>query len=234
MLIFRTKSIRQSFIFIIYFLLLSQYCFAQDSIINDVIKSKQSLVTIKGFKSSPSEHDDTGQYKMGSGVIISNNGIIVTNLHTIIDCNFINVKLHNDKIYSSEVLMTLPAFDISLIKIKASTPLIPIEFGDSNAISLGQDIINVSSSKLWQQTITGGIITGLGVSKQLDGQDIKGIEMIEVNLNLDEGDSGGPLLNKSGELIAMITAKDVTRSRKSYAIPSSKILLLYEYYQKSK
>ncbi|MBU0467994.1 MAG: S1C family serine protease [Candidatus Omnitrophica bacterium] len=227
----RTNIFLSIFAIITNIVILSNYCFAQDSIINDIIKSKKSFVTVKAFRQTLSNPKDTSQYKIGSGVIISNNGIVVTNLHTIIDCNIIKVKLHNNKIYYSEVLTTLPEFDISLIKIKAIESFTPIEFADSNSISLGQEIINVSSSKLWQQTITGGIITGLGVSKQLDGQDIKGIEIIEINLNLDEGDSGGPLLNKSGELIGMITAKDITRRRKSYAIPSNKILLLYKYYK---
>lgn len=221
---------------ILYLLLVTsqEYCLAQESIIDEVINSKRSFVTIQALRHSVETPQNSGQYKLGSGVIISADGIVATNLHTIIDCNLIKVKLHNDEIHFSQVLMTLPSFDIALMKIKAAKPFVPIEFSDSNSVQLGQDIINVSSSELWQQTITGGIITGIGVSKQLDGQDIKGVEMIEINLNLDKGDSGGPLLNRSGELIGLITAKDVTQRRKSYAIPSNKILQLYEHYSRSK
>ena len=153
----------------------------------------------------------------GAGIIIDPSGIIVTNTHIVINAPRILVGLSNGKTYEATVLFASEA-DFSFLKIDPPYKLRAISWADSSEAQVGEPIIALGNSELNNQSILGGQITSL-----LESMSNANIELFEVNLNLYQGDSGGPILDRQGRLLGLIMAKRISQDRKSYAIASNKI-----------
>ncbi len=192
---------------------------AQKSIVTVTARKKEKINTSREIATS---------YSQGAGVIIDPSGIIITNLHTIAYMSHIEVTLHNKKSLNAQIVHLMPQHDLALLKINPPFPLIPIKFADSNKIRLGESIINAGHSKWLKNTLSGGKIIGLGRNK-LDNH----LEILEINIDLYKGDSGGPVLDRHGRLLGIMTAKRNDRTNMSFAIPSNEIGKLYLNYLKS-
>ena len=177
---------------------------------------------------TPNNHLAHASYeRTGAGIIIDSSGIIVTNTHIIANAPHIYVGLSNGKVYEARVLYSSEA-DFSFIRINSPSPLQPIQWADSSQAQLGQEIIALGSSDYNQQSILGGEITSL-----LQSLSTGAVEMIEINLNLYQGDSGGPILDDEGRLLGLVMAKRKSQERKSYAIASNKIRQEYLNYKRN-
>ena len=234
-------------IYLVFFLLCSRNLLAQDSVIDTAIKARESIVTVKALKTdfyqspkaSAALDPATGRVilahkllsshalRTGTGVIVSSSGLIVTNLHTIINANKLSVILHDQTSAGAQILHLLPQHDLALLKINPPFGLQPVAFADSDTVKLGDAVTNIGNSELLKETISGGIVTGLGTGYHKVEESRQTVELIEVNINLYSGDSGGPLLDKQGRLIGMIVAKLRNKDKASFAIPSNKIKILY-------
>ncbi|MEI7998130.1 MAG: serine protease [Candidatus Omnitrophota bacterium] len=221
--------------FIIYFLLLStpSLSWAQEnSLIAQMQNIQSSLVEIKTTFSrtlrTPKGTGLASYERHGAGIIIDSSGIIVTNTHIIRNAPHIFVSLANGKTFKAKVILANEA-DFSFLKINTHLPLKPITWADSSLAQLGEPIIAIGgSSDLNHQSILGGKITSLIESKSSGN-----IELLELNVNLYEGDSGGPILNRQGHLLGLIMAKRKKEDRKSYAIASNKIRREYLKYKQN-
>ncbi len=189
------------------------------SAISRALQLQNSIVKIKALHLNK---DSSSPVNQGAGMILSEDGYIVTNLHIIFDANKIIVILEDNKKYSASVDQILPEHDLALLKIKPTSPLEKVPLANSNNVRLGDDIIHIGNSYLLDKTITGGKITGLG-RRDKSGNEI---ELIQTNLNLYKGDSGEPIFTPDGKLLGMIIAKNFKMNRKSFAIPSNKIIQL--------
>ena len=221
--------------------------FSQESLIETALKARQSIVTVKARttiahkspKASAAIDPQSGRMivaqrvraarfeQNGAGVIINPSGLIVTNLHIVRGAQKLGVRLFDNTSVGAKIVHLMPKHDLALIKIDPPYPLTPIEFVDSNTAQLGDQVINIGSSELLKETISGGRIIGLGTSTLSGDQNRKNVELIKVNMNLYKGDSGGPLLDKQGRFIGMIAAKLQHTDRAVFAIPSNKIKILY-------
>ncbi len=161
----------------------------------------------------------------GAGVIIDPSGIIVTNTHIILNAPHIFVGLANGKVLKATVLYASPA-DFSFLKVNAPSPLAAISWADSSQAQLGEVIVALGSSELNHQSILGGQITSL-----IENKSTGKIELLELNLDLHQGDSGGPILDQQGRLLGLIMGKQKSEDRKSYAIASNKIRREYLKYK---
>ncbi len=215
----------------------------EESLIQTVLDAKESFVTIKSVNTEigPSKasaaidprtrHLYVAQRapaanfeKTGAGVIIDANGIIATNLHVIAFAKKTAVVLHDNTVVGAKIIRYVPEDDLALLKIDPPYPLKAIAIADSDQIQLGEEVINVGNSKLLTHTISGGRITRIGTTGD---ENNKHVELIQVNMNLYKGDSGGPLLDKQGRLLGMIVAKYKSQDKATLAIPSNKIKKLY-------
>jgi S1-C subfamily serine protease len=200
---------------------------ADGSIIEKAHHSKQSIVSVYGFRQGIVKADGGILLKSiqqsGAGVILDARGYIVTNLHTIHQSKKVAVSLQDQSLHGARIIKVFPQDDIALLKIDVSVPLTPIVLADSNALTLGETVINIGHSQLLHETISQGKIIGLGTSLDEAGQTL--VELIRVNLNLYKGDSGGPLLNQQGNLIGMMAARVKANNDRqaSLAISSNKI-----------
>jgi len=197
---------------------------SQSSTIETAQKIKLSIVSIHAVQfenNSKASHQRVN--KKGAGVVVSSDGMIVTNFHTVQGADQLGVRLFNNKLLNAKIIHLMPEEDLALIKADYHLPLTPIILADSDRLTVKDTVLHIGHSYLLDGTISQGFITGLGTSLKAKKLGRNETVVIRVNLNLYLGDSGGPLLNQQGQLIGMTAAKDVTKNRTSYAIPANKI-----------
>ena len=140
----------------------------------------------------------------GSGVIISEDGYIVTNNHVIQDARAITVALHDGTTYEAQLIATDSKMDIGVIKIEASG-LTPAILGDSDSLSVGEPVVAVGNP-LGQLggTVTDGIVSALDREIILNNERRN---LLQTNAAINPGNSGGGLFNADGELVGIVVAK---------------------------
>ncbi len=147
-------------------------------------------------------HEVSGQ---GSGVIISEDGYIVTNEHVVTGAQDIEVKLSTGYVSSATIIGTDPSTDIAVIKINAPFKLRGAPFGDSSKIKAGQLAIAIGNPFGFDNTVTLGVISAINRTlRSRDNYNIKGV--IQTDAAVNPGNSGGPLLNSKGEVVGINTA----------------------------
>lgn len=169
--------------------------------------------------------------RSGAGVIVHASGVIVTNAHNVNNSQRITVVFSNQERVPARIVTLVGHLDLALLKISPPFALQAVPIADSSQIALGDEIITVGNSPLLKQTISAGKVIGLGSVRDSKDQQT---ELIQTTLNLYKGDSGGPLFNRKGHLVGLLTASETASDRSSFAIPSHQILFyLQEYLKKS-
>ena len=138
------------------------------------------------------------QRAQGTGFIIDSSGLIVTNAHVVGDNKTVQVKLSNGKTLSGTVRGSDKVTDIALIQVKGGG-LPPISLGDSNAVSVGDFAIAVGNPFGLDGTFTTGVVSAVGRA----GIDASGGKFIKTDASINQGNSGGPLLNLEGQVIGI-------------------------------
>ena len=160
------------------------------------------------------------QIGTGSGVIISEDGYIVTNNHVIKDATELEVTLNNNKSYKAKLIGTDSKMDIALLKIDADEKLPYSTFADSDAVKVGEWVLAVGNPYNLNSTVTAGI-----VSAKARNLDTRGIQsFIQTDAAVNPGNSGGALVNTRGELIGintMISSPTGSYAGYSFAVPSN-------------
>lgn len=161
----------------------------------------------------------------GSGVIISEDGYIVTNNHVIENASKIEVTMNNNKTYEAEVIGRDPSTDLALLKVNANH-LPSISYGNSDHVRVGEWVLAVGNPFNLESTVTAGIVSAKGRSIGILGRGNNNIPAVESFIQTDAavnpGNSGGALVNARGELIGINAAiKSNTGSYMGYsfAIP---------------
>ena len=159
----------------------------------------------------------------GSGVIIREDGYIVTNNHVIEGATQIEVTLNSNQTYPATLVGTDPATDVALLKIDASDlPVIP--FGDSDKLRLGEWVIAIGSPYDLRSTITAGIVSAKGRSMPNYTGEFKIESFIQTDAAVNPGNSGGALVDKAGNLVGINTAiisQTGSYTGYSFAVPSN-------------
>jgi Do/DeqQ family serine protease len=160
------------------------------------------------------------QVGTGSGVIISEDGYIVTNNHVIKDASEIEITLNNKKSYKAKLIGTDSKMDIALVKIDADEKLPYTVFADSDTVKVGEWVLAVGNPYNLNSTVTAGI-----VSAKARNLDTRGIQsFIQTDAAVNPGNSGGALVNTRGELIGintMISSQTGSYVGYSFAVPSN-------------
>lgn len=145
---------------------------------------------------------------LGSGVIISEDGLIVTNNHVIEGADRLEITLNDNRCFDAEVIGTDPATDLALIKIDADD-LHPIKMGDSEDLRVGEWVLAVGNPFGFTSTVTSGIVSAKGRNLSASTQHRVGASIesyIQTDAALNAGNSGGALVNLDGELVGINTA----------------------------
>ena len=173
-------------------------------------KAISSVVTISSSNSG-----------LGSGVIFSKDGYIVTNLH-ILSSNNINVKLDNGKNYSANIIGIDKNADIAVLKIATEDDLTPISFADSDTLMVGDKVLAIGNPYGIGTSVTSGIISATGRDY---GNPY--LQLIQTDAAINPGNSGGALINENGNLIGInskIFSKTGAYQGIGFAIPSNLVV----------
>ena len=140
----------------------------------------------------------------GSGVIISQDGYILTCAHVVDGATSVKVQLQNGETYDASIVGSDATSDIAVLKIEA-TGLTPAVIGDSDALAVGETVVAVGNPLgTLSNTVTDGIISALNREVTVEDNDMT---LLQTNASISPGNSGGGLFNANGELIGVVNAK---------------------------
>ena len=159
-----------------------------------------------GFRGQmPKNNQPQPRVGAGSGVIISEDGYIVTNNHVIDNAEKIEITLNDNKSFEAEVIGTDPTTDLALLKVNASD-LPAMKVGNSDGTRVGQWVLAVGNPFNLESTVTSGIISAKGRSINILKENAAVESFIQTDAAINPGNSGGALVNLKGELIGINTA----------------------------
>lgn len=185
---------------------------------DSVVTITSEGVSSRGLQQIPS----TG---VGSGVVLTGDGYILTNRHVVEDSQSLTVELADGQQFVATIVSISEDVDLALIKIDA-TGLSPAVIGDSDALEVGQTAIAIGSPLgTFTETVTRGIISGTGrtitVADEATGRPVTMTNLLQTDAAINPGNSGGPLLDASGAVIGINTAVSSGAEGLGFAIPIS-------------
>jgi Do/DeqQ family serine protease len=203
-------------------------------------KTVNAVVHVKNTSTSDDKYSSYYRYFLGeeelperigtgSGVIVSQDGYIITNYHVIENSNSIEITTNDNKTYDAKVIGSDPDTDIAVLKIKAKQKLPYIYFGNSDATRIGEWVLAVGNPFNLNSTVTAGIISAK--SRDLNKRDGKNESYIQTDAAVNRGNSGGALVNTNGELVGINTAISSISGGfvgYSFAVPSNVARKVFE------
>ncbi len=192
------------------------------SLVQKVSPSVVSIVT-----QVTSRYGQVGQ-AAGTGMVISKDGYIITNKHVVKGAASATVIMSNGKTYKDvSIVGTDPLNDVAFLRIRNVKDLTPVVIGDSKTVRVGQSVVAIGNALgQYQNTVTTGIISGLGrpvLAAASDSDNESNTEslsdLLQTDAAINQGNSGGPLLNMSGQVIGMNTAIAADAQSIGFAIP---------------
>ena len=141
---------------------------------------------------------------LGSGFIIDEKGIVITNNHVIDGAEDIVVQVNGDKDFKAKVIGADPLSDIAVLQIETTEKFIPVKFGDSDKARIGDEVIAIGNPFGLGGTVTSGIISAR--NRNLGGTLARYEDYIQTDASINTGNSGGPLFDLNGDVIGINTA----------------------------
>jgi len=192
----------------------------QPSVVNISTIQKQGTNFLQLYPGLHIPHQTPQLMGSGSGFIISKNGLIVTNAHVIKGSDKIQVQFANDpKLYLAKILGKDQRSDIALLKVNVKKTLIPIAFGDSQQLQVGEWVAAIGNPHGYGHTMTKGIISA--VKREID--DLNLFPLLQTDASINPGNSGGPLVNLKGEVVGVNNAIAAGANGISFAIPINNV-----------
>ena len=192
-------------------------------LVDIVAAAKPTVVTITAdgvASGGPFNVPTTG---VGSGIIVTTDGYILTNRHVVANANTLTVTLEDGREFDASVVRIADDNDLALIKVEA-TGLTAATIGNSGALEVGQTAIAIGSPLgTYTETVTQGIVSGLNrditVTDELTGRPTALHDLIQTDAAINPGNSGGPLLDAAGQVIGINTAVERDSTGIGFAIP---------------
>jgi serine protease Do len=189
---------------------------------NTVQGIKESIVSISAVQSGPpvggnqttdarprfaAPFSGHGSENIGSGVILSRNGYIVTNNHVVKNSTTLTVTLFTQlgsRRYAADIVKLDEALDLALLKIHPDEVLKPAPLGDSSTVEIADSVITIGSPFGLDQTVSRGVVSGLRRAVVIDH--VTHDQLIQTDAAINQGNSGGAMINRNGEVIGINTA----------------------------
>jgi serine protease Do len=190
-------------------------------------RMKPSLVQIRVNRTvEPRERDegrapDEPRRSSGSGFLITENGLLVTNAHVVESARTIQVRLADGRRFTGQVIGRDTGVDLAIVKIPAEgLPVLPL--GDSNRLRVGEFVLALGSPFGLEQTVSFGIVSRKGPPLSVAA---RGFDFILTDAAINPGNSGGPLINMAGQVIG-VNSMAARNGSIGFAIPSNLVKLL--------
>jgi serine protease Do len=199
------------------------------SVVTVSIKTpRRSIMDFSPFGGFGRGIQDNEPQDIGTGFVVSADGLIVTNKHVVSGADGkYKITTKDEKVYDVQKIFRDPLNDLAILKIDAKN-LKPVEFGDSSRIDVGQLAIAIGTALgEFRNTVTVGVISGVGrgitAGDPFEGYVERLDDVIQTDAAINPGNSGGPLLNSSGQVIGISTAVSERGQNIGFAIPSNVI-----------
>lgn len=169
------------------------------------------------------EAEDDHGYSAGTGVVLTQDGYIITNAHVVAGARKVSVLLPSNRTLPASLVGFDAVEDLAVLKVEASG-LTPARFGDSNTLRIGEPVAALGDALGYRATFTDGIISAL--DREVEVEDVT-MALIQTTAAINYGNSGGPLLNQYGQVVGINTIKIVTEDGSAeglgFAIPSRRV-----------
>lgn len=197
---------------------------AQPGILNQIYNQASPSVVAINVMAQSSRGVSSGT---GSGFVIDTQGHIITNNHVVSGANFIEVEFFDGTLAAAEIVGLDPDSDLALLRVDVpAEQLVPVVWGDSDALAIGDTVLAIGSPYGQDWTLTTGIVSGLNrVISGLNEFSIGGV--IQTDAAINPGNSGGPLLNLNGQVVGVnsqILTESGSNSGVGFAVPSNLVL----------
>lgn len=176
-------------------------------------------------------YQQVASQSLGSGFLVNDSGFILTNFHVISGSQRIQVTLSDQSRYTARALDTDRSDDLALIKIEPKRKLPFLRLGDSDHLEVGQKVLAIGNPFGLEGTLTTGVVSSIGRAIQSENNtDLQG--MIQTDAAINGGNSGGPLLDSSGDVVGINTAiLGETNLGIGFALPINRAKALLSDYQ---
>ena len=196
----------------------------EDAYVEAILKASPSVINISSKKNNGTRLFNVGSNNavVGSGIIISNDGYIITNLHVIEGTRIVEVEMDSGQVYPASLIGFDQRSDLAVIKINPEVNLTPIEVSNSASVQVGDQVIAIGNAFGLGKTFTSGIISATGRDY---GNPY--LELIQTDAAINPGNSGGALINHKGNLIGMNTkifSKTGSYAGIGFALPANKMI----------
>ena len=173
-----------------------------------------------GQRRGQGDDEEHKQVQGGTGFIISEDGYIVTNNHVIEGADKIEVRINNKEKYTAKVIGHDTATDLALIKVDVKQRLTPLPLGDSEKARVGEWVMAIGDPLAFDKTVTVGVVSAKDRSGLTNDPGTRSFEnYIQTDAAINFGNSGGPLINTSGEVIGINTAIFRPAQNIGFAVP---------------
>lgn len=168
---------------------------------------------------------------VGSGVIVSSDGLIVTNAHVIEKAQTIYVVLNDSTVLKAKPIVVNRGSDLALIKVDPPSPVRPIKLADFDDMKVGETVIAIGNAFGLENSVTAGVISGK--DRDFSNRQCRYVcsGLLQTDASINPGNSGGALLNLDGELVGINLAVVQNAQSIGFAIPSSRVKALLDHYE---
>ena len=206
-------------------------------VIEETTKSVVGISKLKSAGESILSTSDESQLGLGTGIIVTENGYILSNEHvTGSKYSKCYITLENGKNYDGKVVWSDESLDLSLTKIDAKG-LSYLTLGDSNTIRVGETVYAIGNpiGYEFRRTVTSGIISAKNRTIKISDEETKSYmsDLIQTDATINPGNSGGPLINPAGEVIGVNTVKISSAEGIGFAIPINVIKSIIKSYKET-
>ncbi len=166
-----------------------------------------SVVRVKGYVSDPKHKDQWQDFGVGTGVVISEDGLILTNLHVVAEAKRLEITFADGMQAEASLVLAYPDKDLAMLKPnKIPDDLQPIVLGSSKEVLPGDAVVVIGFPFGMGPSVSSGVVSGLDREFRSEKGDRTMTGLIQFDAAANPGNSGGPLLNANGELIGIVTA----------------------------
>jgi len=177
-----------------------------------------SVVGISATRIDPFRLMDRFSYSSGTGVVIQPDGLLLTCAHVVYNTRSITVTMHENQTAEAVLIGADPILDIAVLKISDShMRFTPAPLGDSGRLRVGEEVIAIGNSLGIENTLVHGIVSGLNRILPVSPMSLR-IPLIQTDVAVYPGNSGGPLVNRCGKVVGIITSM-MTDTKMSFALP---------------
>lgn len=192
------------------------------AVVNIYTQQVMEIPRYRGYPGIPfGVPDQRVAESLGSGVLIDDQGHILTNSHVVDNATALRVRLHDGTELDASVVGVDPLTDIAVARIEPFAGMHWLPIGDSDAVRVGDWLVAVGNPFGLNSSVTAGILSARGRSDVPLGGDIRYIDFLQTDASINPGNSGGPLVNMRGEVVGINTAINAEGQGIGFAIPSN-------------